>query len=226
MSETRHPTTRRGFIAAFGFGGVSLYALWAAYGAAPGPLALLGRARPETAGGHDTPAGGHGHGAGSSGPTADEFRHMVEDFVERHRMEDGSVHPRRPTSRPHDGHGAPAAHDPHATHGAHDAHEDAAGQDHDEDDPVEIYMLAGKWYYEPAHLRLDAGVRYRFRMMATDVSHGASIQFGRGGRMIRLRPNRVAEMEVVFERPGSLLVYCTVYCGPAHDYMQARIDVV
>lgn len=30
-----HFTTRRGFIAATGFGVVSLYGLWAAYGAAP-----------------------------------------------------------------------------------------------------------------------------------------------------------------------------------------------
>ena len=42
MNETRHFTTRRAFVAASGFGGISLYGLWAAYGAAPGPLALLG----------------------------------------------------------------------------------------------------------------------------------------------------------------------------------------
>ena len=220
MSEIRHPTTRRGFIAALGFGGVSLYALWAAYGAAPGPLALFGRSAPAAPDDHG--AGSHAHDGTSGGPGADEFRRTVEEFVERHRAEDGVVHPRRPAP---DTHAAPAhGHGADAVHGGHD---EVSARDHDAgDDPVEVYMFAEKWYYEPAHLRLDAGVRYRFRMMATDVSHGASIQFGRGGRMIRLRPNRVAEMEVVFERPGSLLVYCTVYCGPAHDFMQARIDVV
>ncbi|RJL07375.1 hypothetical protein D3P06_01160 [Paracoccus aestuarii] len=224
MSETRHPTTRRGFIAAFGFGGVSLYALWAAYGAAPGPLALFGRAAPADADRHgtdDQATGGHAHGATSGGPSADDFRRTVAEFVERHRAEDGVVHPRRPAQ---DGH-ADAA--PAPSHGAHGGHDEATAQDHDGgDEPVEVYMLAEKWFYEPTHLRLDAGTRYRFRMMATDVSHGASIQFGRGGRMIRLRPNAVAEMEAVFARPGSFLVYCTVYCGAAHDYMQARIDVV
>ena len=38
MQSKKHFTTRRGFIAASGFGGLGLYGLWAAYGAAPGPL--------------------------------------------------------------------------------------------------------------------------------------------------------------------------------------------
>lgn len=42
MKQVSHFTTRRGLIAASGFGGLSLYGLWAAYGAAPTPLPLLG----------------------------------------------------------------------------------------------------------------------------------------------------------------------------------------
>ena len=67
---------------------------------------------------------------------------------------------------------------------------------------------------------------YRFRLMATDIPHGASVQFGRGARMIRLRPGTVTELDLTFEEPGSYLVYCTAYCGTGHDAMQARIDVV
>jgi heme/copper-type cytochrome/quinol oxidase subunit 2 len=33
-------------------------------------------------------------------------------------------------------------------------------------------------------------------------------------------------MDVSFTSPGSYLVYCTVYCGQAHDVMQARIEVI
>ena len=222
MSEVRHATTRRGFIAALGFGGVSLYALWAAYGAAPGPRALLGRTASETSDEHGLGGHGGGHADVSGGASPEEFRRMVEEFVERYRLEDGSVYPRRAG----DSASAVIAGNAHAGHGGHAA---AEAPDHGEGEgsgAVQVLILAERWYYEPAHLRLDAGVPYRFRMMATDVSHGASIQFGRGGRMIRLRPGAVAEMEAVFERPGSFLVYCTVYCGPAHDYMQARIDVV
>ena len=87
-------------------------------------------------------------------------------------------------------------------------------------------MLAELWFYEPTHLRLDAGIPYTFRLMAADVPHGASIQFGRGARMIRLVPNTVTEIALTFDRPGSYLVYCTAYCGAGHDAMQARIDVI
>jgi cytochrome c oxidase subunit II len=132
----------------------------------------------------------------------------------------------------HGSHGGHAQHDNaahvHDDHGAHAGHDESVPHIHDDhsDDAIDVYLLAAKWYYEPGHLRLEAGQRYRFRMMAEDVSHGASIQFGRGARMIRLRPGRLAEQEFTFHRPGELLVYCTVYCGVAHDMMQARISVV
>jgi len=44
--------------------------------------------------------------------------------------------------------------------------------------------------------------------------------------MIRLRPNVLSEQEITFTRPGSYLLYCTLYCGPGHDTMQARVEVV
>lgn len=237
MSTNKHLTTRRGFVTAIGFGGVSLYGLWAAYGAAPGPLALLA---PGDAHEEETPHGG-GHGTASGGgPTADEFRNMVAEFVERYGLPDGSVNPRRLALDPGttmDSHAMPAMHhneptappSPEMHHAAASSteHSDGySGADTHLNSPIDVYLLAERWFYEPAYLRLDAGVPYRFRMMATDVSHGASIQFGRGGRMIRLRPDTLVEMETSFLRPGSYLVYCTVYCGGAHDVMQARIDVV
>jgi hypothetical protein len=73
---------------------------------------------------------------------------------------------------------------------------------------------------------LDLDRPYRFRMLAADVTHGASIQFGEGARMIRLGPGAETELQMTFTRPGSFLVYCTSYCGPGHDGMQARITVV
>jgi cytochrome c oxidase subunit II len=239
-----HLTTRRGFIAAMGFGGVSLYGLWAAYGAAPGPLTLLGL-RGDHAGhdgsgpeGHGAGAGHGGHGTGVQGPTPEEFLHLTEEFVERYRLPDGSVHPRAlgpprhgdvhadhrqgtaADARP-GGHGEAI---PRGTVPAHDGRS-IAPEGGEEDPAREVLIAAGQWYYRPHALRLDVGERYRFRMMAVDVSHGASIQLGRGGRIVRLRPGRLTEMEVVFHAPGRHLVYCTVYCGPAHDLMQATIEV-
>jgi cytochrome c oxidase subunit II len=254
MADRPHLTTRRGFIAAMGFGGVSLYGLWAAYGAAPTPLAMLGLGHDES---HAAGGGHGGHGAAHDGPATEEFSRMTAEFIERYRLPDGTVHPRmlvpsRPEHDDGDGamdhgamdhgamdHGAMdhGAMDHGAMdHGAmdhdamggdiagHDDHGDA--DDHGKDDAIDVYLAAGMWYYLPGKLRLDAGQPYRFRMMALDVTHGASIQFGRGGRMVRLRPGRVTEMNITFHEPGRYLVYCTMYCGPAHDVMQATIEVV
>jgi len=228
MKQATHFTTRRGFIAATGFGGISLYGLWAAYGAAPSPLALLGMDRPhgaahvEDAAGpvvQPAAAGGHGgHGAAAAGSTAEEFSRMTAEFSERYRMPDGSVYPRRLAG--HDmANMATAQPEAHAAHGKV-TEAVANGQ------PIDVLMTAGKWYYLPNVLRLDVGQPYRFRMMALDVSHGASIQFGKGGRMMRLQPGRLTETELTFERAGRYLMYCTVYCGQAHDMMQATIEVV
>lgn len=260
MQQKAHFTTRRGFIAASGIGGLSLYGLWAAYGAAPGPLTLLGLDHPQgtshAAGGAEIAAnpaakGAHAaHGTSSpQGPSVEEFSRMTTEFAERYRMPDGSVYPRRMANSsgvsvdPHAGHnmaaGMPTDHtepDPHAGHGGapvvatapadpHAGHGDSAFKGATEQ-PIEVLMTAGRWYYLPNVLRLDAGQAYRFKMMSVDIAHGASIQLGTGGRMMRLQPGRITEAALTFEKPGRYLMYCTVYCGEAHSLMQATIEVV
>lgn len=138
------------------------------------------------------------------------------DFVERNKLPDGSVRPRRPeqarapVTENHSAHGGPGAQ-------AAPENTDAA--------PFEVYLMAYQWGFAPSVLRLEAGRAYRFRMMAVDVAHGASMQLGPGARIVRLRSGALAEQEVTFTRPGEYLLYCTVYCGLAHDRMQGRIIV-
>lgn len=256
--SSRHWTTRRGFIAAAGFGGTSLYALWAAYGAAPGPLTLLGlgaHADAEGHAAHDAHAA-HGAPAGDSpGVDREAFRERTERFIERYRLPDGSVYPRPDPEHDHghrasdtttqtagdsageqehadDAHAhhehaadAPVvqAHADHPPDAAHDAAQHAPGGT---GTPIEVPMIVGQWYYLPSALRLDTGQDYRLQMMTMDVSHGASIQFGRGARMLRLRPGQLTEVDLRFHAPGRHLVTCTVYCGAAHDVMHAVIEVV
>jgi cytochrome c oxidase subunit II len=282
MTDQPHFTTRRGFIAAAGFGGTALYGLWVGYGAAPSPLALFGATHADTA------ASGAGHAAhsasGHEALTPEAFEARVQAFVARFGESDGSVRPRADGAAndavpdaaqhdPHAGHAPPArashgdhgahgaaAHAPHsaqderphadhgalgvAAHGSHsgsDAHPRGGHGDHgaaahaprsipdahphDTVDPIDVWLHAGRFFFMPWHLRLVTHQPYRFRMMATDVSHGASIQFGRGGRMIRLRPGQLVETDITLHQPGDYLIYCTVYCGAAHDAMQARLSV-
>ncbi|MGQ0676415.1 MAG: hypothetical protein ACT4N4_10085 [Rhodospirillales bacterium] len=195
-------STRRGFLAAASFGVVSLYGLWAGIGLAPLNI-FAGHdddrpgGEPRAEHGAAPPAeGAHaGHGA-ASGPGVEEFRRQTEAFVAKFRLPDGSV-------APHAGHGAAMPMDA----------------------PVEVYLLAQQWFFEPGVLRLEAGRAYRFRMMAADMSHGASIQLGSGSHVIRLRRGVVSERDLTFKRAGEYLVYCTVYCGVGHDRMAAKIVV-
>ncbi|KAA0592046.1 plastocyanin [Azospirillum lipoferum] len=225
MSE-RHFTTRRGFIAALGFSAVSLYGAWAAYGAAPLPFG--GRKdvapEPDAHGSHDghgaaeIPAetGGHGGHGAAAGMAPEEFRFEHDFFVQKYAQKDGSVNPHADA----DAHGGVA-------HGGH-GHADA-GHDHGSEltsvAPINVYLMAQKFSYSPDVLQLKAGVPYRFRMMADDITHGASIQLGSASRIIRLRPNVVTEQTITFTKPGEYLLYCTVYCGQAHDAMQGRLIV-
>lgn len=220
-SSERHFTTRRGFIAACGFGIVGLYGLWAGYGAAPLPFqgghgeASDGDphdghgAAPEPGGHSMTPDGG-GHGA-ATGLSPEEFRRLAEDFAARHRQPDGSVRPARATV-------------PAMDHDAHGAHGMPAPESRD-DAPLDVYFTAFQWGFEPGVLRLEAGRPYRLRLMAVDVTHGVALQFGSASRITRLRANTLVEQTMTFARPGEHLVYCTVYCGPGHARMQSRLIV-
>lgn len=219
-SSDRHFTTRRGFIAACGFGIVGLYGLWAGYGAAPWPFA----------GGHDRtsdkasdgdPHGGHGaapegggHGA-AAGLSPQEFRRLAEEFATRYRQPDGSVRPARATVPAMD----------HGAHHGHGAPAPAPTPESRDDAPLDVYLAAFQWGFAPGVLRLDAHRAYRFRMMAVDVTHGVALRFGPASRITRLRANTLVEQTMTFTRPGEHLVYCTVYCGPGHARMQSRLIV-
>lgn len=221
-------TTRRGFVAAASLGAVSLYGLWAAYGAAP--FRLFG-GDVHGAGHEPAPdAGGHGGHGAARGPTIDEFRRDSEAFIARYRQPDGSVRveanatPATPMATAPDQGG----------HGAHGAgHEMPAmpampatlASEVDAGVPLDVYLLVQQWSFDPDVLRLRAGTPYRFRMMAVDVAHGASLQLGPASRIIRLRKGGLVEQEITFTRSGEYLVYCTLYCGIGHDRMSGRVIV-
>lgn len=254
MSQRQHLTTRRTFITALGFSGVSLYGAWAVYGAAPLPFIGSSDAAPAEPLNASEGHGGHG---GGGGMTPEEFLRNHEDFITRFELPDGSVAP-RPTEpqmpggqtkpmpageamspMPVGDHHMPGMSDMTAIapatpqHGGADSHGDsgidpaAHGSLASNPDaaPVDVYLLAYRFGFAPEELRLEAGRPYRFRLMASDIAHGASLNFGAGSRIIRLRPHVVTEQTITFQRPGPILVYCTVFCGPAHDAMNARILV-
>lgn len=205
-------TTRRSFIVLTSLGAVSLYAQWAALGAAP-----LRFWQGDEAGGEMEPDGNaHGEHGAVSGSDADAFRKAVEKFVEENEQPDGSVFV-----------DAPAA---DAVSGmAVDAHDMSAmpGMDHGPAAALpEAYLLALQWSFEPAWLKLRAGVSYRLRFMAVDTAHGASLQLGPGSQIIRLPKGQQVSRTITFVQPGIYLIYCTVYCGEGHHLMNGKLEIV
>jgi hypothetical protein len=225
-TERKPPLTgRRGFVVGTSLGILSLYGLWAAYGAAPD----LGLGS-STGHGEGGPGGGHGGHGSATMPGGSAFRAEAEAFIERYRLPDGSVRPPDPEGTApamptpgHDAHAGMAM--PGTTPSAHDDHAGHEGLPAATGAPVDAYLLVQQWLFEPSVLRLSSGVPYRLRMLALDVSHGASLQLGLGSRIVRLRPGLPNDLLVRFDRPGEHLLYCTVYCGLGHDQMHGRIIV-
>src|SRR3546814_4695516 len=93
MSQRQHLTTRRAFITALGFGGVSLYGAWAAYGAAPLPFIGSRDAAPAEPVSPPTASEGHGGHGGGGGMTPEAFLRNPEDFIARFELPAGTVAP-------------------------------------------------------------------------------------------------------------------------------------
>ncbi len=215
-------TTRRGFLATLSFGAISLYGVWESLDTGAEPAAGASHNGAHDADPAPTAAGHEGHGASDSGTSTKEFERLAREFIARHARADGSVEPL--------GAAAPISSDDDdmehgASHGmSHEADAEPDGGD-DASVAIDVYLMATQWAYEPAVLHLKAGQPYRFRMMALDASHGASIQLGSGSHVIRLRRGVLVERTMRLEGPGRYLLYCTVYCGAAHDRMSGMIMV-
>lgn len=222
--RVRRPiTTRKSFIVLTGFSVISLYFLWAAYGAAPlnilGTLeaaaieeantAAMAKMEKTAAGAEKTAAGGAmaGMNMSGAGSAIDDFVSLTDAFIAKYQLPDGSVRPLAPQMNM-----AMMATDKTAP--ASDMK------------PIAEVLLSGfQWGYDPSVIRLTVDQPYKFRMMALDATHGASISTGTASRMIRLRPGVENVQILTFSKPGKYLIYCTVYCGQGHQFMQAQIIV-
>lgn len=211
---TSSVTTRRGFVAAASLGAVSLYGLWAGLGAAP--LRFWSAADGgETGGVADTGHGGHGDHGMARGPSPDEFRAEVERFIVAHRQPDGSVLVEAASGGNMEGMDMSDM-----------SQMEGHSMDHGGGGAADVFLLAQQWSYDPAWLTLRAGVPYRLKLMAVDMAHGASIHLGPASLIVRLPQGVLVERQITFTRPGSYLVYCTVYCGEAHQAMSGKLDIV
>jgi len=242
---SRHFTTRPSFVIFIGLLVLALYFMWAFYGAAPTSLRFLADAQVESTDG--AAAGGHGSAAG--GMTPDAFQEIAYKFVDDFGLADGSVRPTRQLMSAmaamgggHEdredeagGHrdSAKATEDGAATtepdeasrKGSSAAMAAVVGRGDENEEPIDVYLMALQYSYVPSVLRLEHGVPYRFRMMSTDVNHGASIHSGFAGHIMRRPARTMVEMVMTFPERGEYMIYCTVYCGEGHSTMKGKIIV-
>lgn len=213
-NEPRHFTARRSFVIFVGLLVLTLYFVWAGYGAAPVNLGFLAETEKEpTPGMGMSGMGMGGHGSGTGKMTPEKFQEITEKFVEDLSLADGSVRPTRKWMV--------AMEMPAAT-----GRDQRVAQGTDEgEDPIDVYIMAMRFSYTPRVLRLEKGVSYRFRMMSMDVNHGASIHTGFAGHIMRRPAQVMVEMVMTFSTPGEFMMYCTVYCGEGHSKMKGKIIV-
>ena len=233
--ETRHFSLRPGFALLIGLLVLALYFLWAAYDAAPTSLSFLTETPDEPA--SVTPMAGMdvesvsmegmgGHGAGVGALTPDEFQEITMKFVDDLSLPDGSVRPTRAWTEAMEAMGENGEQTDMDADMDVAAPEDRGGIEMAAaEEPIDVYLMAMRFLYEPNVLRLERGVRYRFRMMSMDVNHGASIHTGMAGHIMRRPAMVMTEMVMTFSEAGEFMVYCTVYCGPGHDQMKGKIIV-
>jgi heme/copper-type cytochrome/quinol oxidase subunit 2 len=168
--------------------------------------------------------GGHDHGVVGGAEAIINFIEDVDAFVEENTRPDGCVEPgvaKEGGEMHHMGEEERHEHEK-STEERHEHGEVA--EEHHEELPV-VYLQVFQFGYYPDKICLKSGKTYTFRMMATDVTHGASIQLGPGSRMVRLPPGALTEMKVTFTKSGEYMLYCSSYCGEGHQLMSGEIIV-
>ncbi|MEX2571103.1 MAG: cytochrome c oxidase subunit II [Gemmatimonadota bacterium] len=100
---------------------------------------------------------------------------------------------------------------------------DAPGVRQLDDGRWEAVVIGRTWTFEPAEIRVPAGVEVVFTATSADVLHGFNIE---GTRMnLMLIPGQISQNTYTFDEPGEYLLICHEYCGIGHHFMAGRVIV-
>jgi cytochrome c oxidase subunit II len=92
-----------------------------------------------------------------------------------------------------------------------------------QDGPREIALVARRFVFEPAEVRLKAGEKVVIAIRSLDFFHGLNVPAL--GRRIDLIPNRVVRLELEPTVPGVIDFLCDNFCGEGHEEMHGRFVV-
>ena len=90
--------------------------------------------------------------------------------------------------------------------------------------PLIHARMADSGGWTPDHLEAIAGKPLHLRLTSDDVTHGFAV-----GQMdmesVDVEPGKVADVTLLFQKPGSYTFYCTRWCGINHWRMRGTIEV-
>lgn len=89
--------------------------------------------------------------------------------------------------------------------------------------PVRIKVVAKKYQFQPAEIRLKKGEEVVLEVTSTDVQHGFHVPAL--GISEPIQKGKVAEIRFTPEARGEYRVECDILCGAGHDDMVGKIVV-
>lgn len=87
----------------------------------------------------------------------------------------------------------------------------------------EVYMIAQKWAFRPAEIRVPEGSVVTFNITSSDITHGFYIEHHNAN--MEVIPGHIGQIRVTFDRAGEYRYICHEYCGRGHHLMHAAIVV-
>ena len=87
-----------------------------------------------------------------------------------------------------------------------------------------IEVKASRYKFEPDPIVVNLGEKVRLAVTSTDVTHGIAISEFKVSLSIPV--GKTKEVEFIADREGKFSAYCSVYCGPGHNRMQADFIVI
>jgi cytochrome c oxidase subunit II len=90
--------------------------------------------------------------------------------------------------------------------------------------PKVIKIVAKRFDYTPAHLRLKKGEPVILELTTRDVVMGFNLpDFNLRADII---PDKVTRVSFVPDRTGKFIFLCDIFCGSGHEEMQGSITVI
>ena len=86
-----------------------------------------------------------------------------------------------------------------------------------------IRIVAKKFEFTPAEIRLERGVPVVLELTTEDVAMGFSLPDFKAD--VEIVPGKVARLRLVPDKAGTFEFICDVFCGDGHEDMGGKIHV-